>query len=102
MATEEQLVSLKSQPAADEDQIRKSRITAILLGTTTLITLVFLVFAFTQKEVADRALKELRQTQWNFKSAGRQNEPDRCEFVLLIFVFSSALHAIYIFGPLTA
>lgn len=39
-------------------QIQKTRITAIVLAMATIISLIFLVFAFIQKAAADRAREE--------------------------------------------
>ena len=39
-------------------QLQKTRVTAVVLSIATLITLIFLVFAFIQKAVADRAREE--------------------------------------------
>jgi hypothetical protein len=39
-------------------QLRKSRIIALILAVTTLVSLIFLVFAFVQKAAADTAREE--------------------------------------------
>ena len=67
MTANEHLANAKNQPVPNKEQIRRSRITAFLLGTAILITLVFLVFAFIQKAHADKALAELQQTKWELQ-----------------------------------
>ena len=52
---------LKQQ--AHKREVRRARITALVLATSTIITLIFLVFAFIQKAQADQMLERLIQLQ---------------------------------------
>jgi hypothetical protein len=55
---------LKNIPTADEKaQLKRARLTAILLASATVISLVFLVFAFVQKEHARELKTELAATK---------------------------------------
>ena len=65
MTTEDQIREAheRRMQQNDKEQLRRSRITAFVLASTTVISLAFLVFAFTQKSKADQLERDLLQTK---------------------------------------
>ena len=53
----------KRMQGNDKEQIRRSRITAFVLASATVISLAFLIFAFIQKSEADQLKRDLLQTK---------------------------------------
>jgi WD40 repeat protein len=49
---------LKNQELQQRKQLRRARVTAIILGTATVISLLFLVFAYTQRLAANKNLED--------------------------------------------
>jgi hypothetical protein len=65
---------------------KKSRITAIVLASATVISLIFLVFAFAQKAVADKATVkayQLEQEAIKLRSATEEQQRQAREHLML-------------------
>jgi hypothetical protein len=65
MNLEEQLKTIRTENGKTfyEIQLKKSRITALVLASAIIISLCFLIFAFVQKERANHIEKELVNTK---------------------------------------
>jgi hypothetical protein len=64
MTAEERILEAKrKKDSHDPIRLKRARITAIVLASATIISLVFLVYAFIQKEEANKLRQELELTR---------------------------------------
>lgn len=63
MTAEEHIHSAKTKPKISKEELKRARITALVLALSIILSIVFLVFAFPQKSEAEKFKSEVLKTQ---------------------------------------
>lgn len=61
MKAEDLIRKLNEQPAEDPEQLKRARKTALVLATSTIVSILFLIYAFLQKLEADAQSKRAEE-----------------------------------------
>jgi hypothetical protein len=69
MKAEDLIKKLNEQPPVDPEQLKRARRTALFLATTTIISILFFIYAFLQKQEADKQFQVAEQYKMELQIA---------------------------------
>lgn len=77
MKAEDLIKKLSEQPAVDPEQLKRARRTALVLATTTVISILFFIYAFLQKQEADKQFQVAEQYKIEAELAKEEAEKQK-------------------------